>query len=337
MEQPSVLVLGGSEFVGRTVVEDALARGWSVTTFNRGTRPAPAGVEELHGDRTDPSTLGPLRQRGWDVVVDTWSWAPVAVRDTAAVLADRVGRYVYVSSRSVHQLPTPAGADETAPVVDASPDDGPDVDYARAKRGAELAVEEAFGDRAVLARAGLVLGPYENIGRLPWWLSRVARGGDVLAPGPPDLPLQYVDARDLASWCLDVAGGDFHGPFNVVSDPGHATMEQLLDACVRVAGPHATLLWADPETITAAGIEPWTQLPVWIPPGELHDALHRADVSRARAAGLRCRPVEDTVRDTWAWLQDRGGEAPQRGDRAPVGLPAALEAAVLRGDVLPDE
>lgn len=337
MERQSVLVLGGSEFVGRAVVEDVLARGWEVTTFNRGTRPALPGVEALHGDRTDPSTLGPLRQGHWDVVVDTWSWAPAAVRDTVAVLADRVGRYVYVSSRSVHRFPTRAGADETAPVVDASPDDGADVDYARAKRGAERAVEEGFGDRAVLARAGLVLGPYENIGRLPWWLSRVARGGDVLAPGPPDLALQYVDARDLASWCLDVAVGDLHGPFNVVSDPGHATMGQLLDACVRVAGPHATLRWTDPETITAAGIEPWTQLPVWVPPGELHDALHRADVSRARAAGLHCRPVEDTVGDTWAWLQDRGGQAPQRGDRARVGLPMELEAAVLRGDVSPDE
>ncbi|MFD6090896.1 NAD-dependent epimerase/dehydratase family protein [Oerskovia sp. NPDC060338] len=325
-----LLVLGGTEFVGRAVVDDALARGWDVTMFHRGTRDAPPGVRDLRGDRSAVGGLDALAAGEWDVAVDTWSWAPSAVRDAARLLDDRVGRYVYVSSRSVYTYPTGAGLAEDAPVVEASPDDGADVDYARAKRGGELAVEESFGHRAILARAGLILGPWENVGRLPWWLQRVARGGPVLAPGPRELPLQYVDARDLAAFVLDATEQGLSGPFNVVSPSGHATMGELLDACVAATGSDAELRWTAPDVIEAAGIAPWTELPVWLPPGELHDTLHRGDVSRAIAAGLRNRPVEETVADTWAWLQTRpDGGAPQRADRPRVGLDPDKEARAL--------
>jgi nucleoside-diphosphate-sugar epimerase len=215
-------------------------------------------------------------------------------------------------------------------VVDGSADDGGEVDYARLKRGGELAVLDAFGERALLVRAGLIIGPYENIGRLPWWLSRMARGGPVLAPGPRDLALQYIDVRDLATWILDAAECGLGGPYNLVSPPGHTTMGGLLDACVQATGDVAELRWTAPETILAAGIEPWTDLPVWIPPGELYDTVHQGDVSRALAAGLRCRPVEETVADTWRWLRTLGGPAPRRPDRPPVGLDPVAEARVLR-------
>ena len=256
------------------------------------------------------------------------------MRETARLLRDRAGRYVYVSSCSVYAWAPPAGYAEDAPLVDgASADAGP-TDYARDKRGGELAAVAEFGtDRSLLVRPGLILGPYENVGRLPWWLHRIARGGPVLAPGPRELPLQYVDVRDLAAWIAGAVRRELSGPYNLVSPPGHTTMGGLLDACVRATGADADLRWTDPGTILDAGIEPWTQLPVWVPPGtDLHDALHTADVSRAVRDGLSCRPVEDTVDGTWRWLRALGGTAPQRPDRPPVGLDPQVEARVLDPD-----
>ncbi|WP_420311945.1 NAD-dependent epimerase/dehydratase family protein [Streptomyces sp. YS-B37] len=327
-----LLVLGGTEFVGRAVVEAALGRGWEVTVLNRGRHEPPAGVRALRGDRTAPGGLAALASGEWDAVVDTWSAAPRAVDDAARLLADRVGRYVYVSSCSVYAWAPPPGYGEDAPVVEGASPDADRTDYARDKRGGELAALGSFGaERSVFARAGLILGPYENIGRLPWWLGRVARGGPVLAPGPRELALQYVDVRDLAEWLLGAVERELSGAYNVISPQGHATMGSLLDACVRVAGgAGVSLRWTSAEVVLGAGIEPWTQLPVWVPAGsDEYDALHSADVSSAVGAGLRCRAVEDTVRDTWEWLQGVGGVAPQRADRPVVGLDPAVEAKVL--------
>ncbi|MEU6082581.1 NAD-dependent epimerase/dehydratase family protein [Streptomyces sp. NPDC047108] len=325
-----LLMLGGTHFVGRAVVEEAVARGAEVTVFHRGHHEPPDGVTVLHGDRRTSGGLAALEHGAWDVVVDTWSGAPSAVRDTARLLAGRVDRYLYVSSRSVYRFPTAAGLDEGAALVDASPDLDGDDDYAEAKRGGEMAVTDAFGDRGLLARAGLILGPWENVGRLPWWLNRIARGGPVLAPGPRDLPLQYIDGRDLAAWLLDAADAGLGGPYNLVSPPGHATMGELLCACTRVTGSDARLRWADPEAVLAAGIEPWTELPVWLPPGDLHDTLHGADVSKALAAGLRCRPVGETVADTWAWMRKSDVLPPRRPGRPAIGLAPEKEERVLR-------
>ncbi|MFD7507027.1 NAD-dependent epimerase/dehydratase family protein [Streptomyces sp. NPDC059850] len=319
-----LLMLGGTEFVGRAVVEAARARGWQVTVFNRGRRGPLPEVTALRGDRTAPGGLAALEHGTWDVVVDTWDRAPSAVRDAARLLADRVRHYTYVSTRSVYAYPAPAGQAEDGPLVDVSPDSVDDTDYARAKRGGELAALSVFGDHALLARAGLILGPYEDVGRLPWWLTRIARGGPVLAPGPRDLPLQYVDARDLATWLLDAAERGLGGPYNLVSPPGHTTMGELLETCVRATDSSADLRWTTPERILAADIAPWTDLPIWLPPGELYDTLHAADVSKAVAAGLRCRPVGETVTDTWAWLRGSDGPAPWA-----VGLSPEKEAEVL--------
>ncbi|CAM5289974.1 SDR family oxidoreductase OS=Streptomyces tendae OX=1932 GN=GUR47_11415 PE=4 SV=1 [Streptomyces tendae] len=326
-----LLVLGGTEFVGRAVTEAALGRGWEVTVLHRGRHAPPPGVRALHGDRTAPDGPAALAEGTWDAVVDTWSAAPRAVRDAARLLRGRAGRYVYVSSCSVYAWAPPAGYTEDAPLVEGASADAGQSDYARDKRGAELAAVETFGtDRSVLVRAGLILGPYENIGRLPWWLNRVARGGPVLAPGPRDLPLQYIDVRDLADWTLGAVDRELAGPYNLASPSGHTTMGGLLDACARATGGAAELRWTDPGTVLAAGVEPWGRLPVWTPPGsDLHDALHSADVSRALATGLACRPVGDTVADTWSWLRGIGGTAPQRPDRPPVGLDPETEAKVL--------
>lgn len=345
-----ILMLGGSGFVGRAVAAEAVARGLDVTVFNRGRRDQVPGTRLITGDRLAPGGLDGLAGGTWDAVIDTWSAQASAVRAAAELLRGRAGHYTYVSSRSVYHYDeagahtavaaggaapaagapegsAPAGAGgsghESAPLVDID-DPGYAGDKLRGEAGAA-----GFGGPVLLARAGLILGPHEDIGRLPWWLNRLARGGPTLAPGPRDLPLQYVDARDLAAFVLDAAAAGHAGPVNVVSRAGHTTMGELLDVANAVTGGHAELRWTDPETILGAGIEPWTQLPIWLPPGPLHVLLHQGDVSRALAWGLRCRPVHDTVADTWAWLSSLPGGAPQRTDRPVVGLDPASEAKLL--------
>jgi nucleoside-diphosphate-sugar epimerase len=326
-----LLVLGGTHHVGRATVEVALAAGHEVTTVNRGESGRDvAGVDARRADRREPGALArALGDDEWDAVVDTWSDEPVGVRDAARLLSGRAGHYGYVSSRSVFAWPIPPGADESAPVVEGDPDSTDGTDYAAAKRGGELAVLREFDGPALLARAGMILGPYEVVGRLPWWLGRIARGGRVPAPGPADRPLQYVDARDLAAWMLACAADGTAGPFNTVSRPGHATIGEVLDGCREVTGSDAELVWLTPEVVEQCGISGWTQLPIWTPPtGELA-ALHDGDVSRALATGLRCRPVAETVADTWAWIQREGMPPAGNGRTGTLGITPEEEQRLL--------
>ncbi|RLP86832.1 NAD-dependent epimerase/dehydratase family protein [Micromonospora sp. CV4] len=326
-----LLVLGGTGFVGGATVAEAVRRGWSVTVFNRGLHGStPSGVHRLRGDRTAPDGLAALAGGAWDLVVDTWDSAPRAVRDAARALVGTVPHYAYISSGSVYAPPVPAHVGEEATTVDATAD-AVDGDYAQCKAGGELAATEVYGERALLVRAGLILGPGEDIGRLPWWLQRVARGGDVLAPGPVDLPLQYIDVRDLVGWTLDRAAEGIGGAFNVTSRPGHATMGELLDSVLAVTGSGATLRWTEPERILDAGVVPWNDLPIWIPPRHEFRWLQERGVQKAYAAGLNCRPVTETVADTWRWLGAVGSVPPRAGKqrRVTVGLDPAREVALL--------
>jgi nucleoside-diphosphate-sugar epimerase len=324
-----LLVLGGTHHVGRAVVESAVARGFVVTTLTRGLsgRSAP-GTKALHGDRTDIASLQTaLGSRSWDAVIDTWSGAPRHVLEAATILAGRVGHYGYVSSRSVYSWPIPVGADETAPVVDGDPMSLDSSDYATAKRGGEIAVRDIFGDRALVARPGLILGPYEQIGRLPWWLRRMERGGRVLAPGPPERPLQYIDGRDLADWMISAAEERLGGMFNTMSQPGFLTMRELLEGVREVSGSRAELVWASPQMVEQAGIEAWTELPIWLPPDGEAAGLHAGDVTAAFEHGLRCRPFAATAADTWRWLQAEGD--PKALSEGSVGLATAKEEQAL--------
>ena len=162
---------------------------------------------------------------------------------------------------------------------------------------------------------------------MPWWIGRIDRGGDVLAPGPPDRPLQLIDCRDLAAWMLIAADRGLGGAFNAVSQPGHATMAGLLEAAVRVTGSAARLVWAPPEVIEAAGIEPWTELPIWVPPDGEAAGLHDGNVAAAYAAGLACRPAEETIAATWQWIQAEGYPPARPG----TGLAPDKERQVLDG------
>ena len=324
-----VLVLGGTHHVGRSIVEVALARGDDVTMLNRGvTGHLTPGVTLLRADRTRPDEVrAALGDGEWDAVLDTWSGAPSVVRSSARMLAGRTRHYGYVSSRSVYEWPIRPGLDESAPVVDGDPSDDDALDYAAAKRGSELAVMETFSS-TLIARAGLILGPYEDVGRLPWWLRRIEAGGRVLAPGPRDRPLQYIDARDLAIWMLAGAQRRLSGTFNAVGPPGSTTMGRLLDAVRTSTRSDAQLVRVSPELVESAGIAPWTEMPIWVPPTGEFAGLHNGNVKAALREGLACRPIEETVADTWAWLQLEG-DPPVREDRPQHGISPAREAAAL--------
>lgn len=332
-----MLVLGGTQFVGRAVVADAVARGWHVTVFNRGvTGSVPGEVEALRGDRMVSADLSVLVDRRWDVVVDTWSGASRAVAEAARLLDDCVDHYVYVSSRSVYQQPLRTGMTEDAPVVVADPD-GEDGEYGVLKAGSELAARRHLGgDRVLVARTGLVLGPHEDVGRLPWWLARVAQGGEVVAPGPPELTVQCVDARDLAAWLLDAAKTRLAGTFNALSRPGHTTISAFLECCRQVTASRAHLRWIEPDALLAAGVLPWSQLPIWVPPGHPFRPMHETNTDQAAIAGLRCRAMEQTVADTWTWMCSTGRIAVNDWANPNLGLSLALETAILRATDTPN-
>ncbi len=324
-----LLVLGGSHFVGRALVEAALSAGHDVVTLNRGlTGRASDGAVLLRADRTNHAELvAAIGDRSWDAVIDTWAGPPIHASFAAEVLAPRVAHYGYVSSRSVYSWPIEIGLDESHPVVDGDATDTHDDDYARTKRGSELGVLAAKPD-ALIAWAGLILGPYEDIGRLPWWLQRLERGGQVIAPGPQSRPLQYIDARDLAEWMLHCAATQVGGIFNTVSPVGHSTMGELLDAVLDTTRSTAELVWLTPEQIAEAGIAPWSELPIWVPPDGPLAGLHNCDVTAAIEAGLHCRPIIETVKDTWSWLRAEGTPE-HRDDRPAHGLDRQREATII--------
>ncbi|MBX2797927.1 MAG: NAD-dependent epimerase/dehydratase family protein [Myxococcales bacterium] len=329
MSGKELLVLGGTSFVGRAMATEALAAGFRVTVLNRGTQPPVQGVRALEGDRTEVDGLAALAAdpTRFDLVFDTWSGDPDVVRASAALLQDRADRYVYVSSRSVYAFPPAEGADESHPLVDLDSDET--HAYAVAKLGGERAAQEVFGARSAVLRAGLILGPHENVGRLNWWLYRFAQGGTVIVPGPPELTFQHVDARDLARFALQLQADG--SATDVVGPPGQVTMQQLFEACQAATAGGCELRWVSPEAVEEAEVGQWTQLPIWLTPGPVHAAMHGSDVSKALSEGLRCRPLAQTVADTWAWM----ASLPDRSDALVdgVGLSAEAEAKLLAASV----
>jgi 2'-hydroxyisoflavone reductase len=311
-----LLVLGGTQFVGRAVVLDALARGWSVTAVNRGlTGSLPASVSQITVDRLSPEVGPALDGLSFDVAVDTWSGAPSSVAVDAR-------RFCYVSSISVYSAGRPPGGSEDWPVVAAGLGD-----YASDKRGGELLALESFPD-ALLARCGLILGPWENVGRLPWWLSRIAAGGRVVAPGSPERVIQWIDVRDLAAWINDNLASGSSGSYDLTCPSGHTTWGEVLDACIAATGSDAELVWIDQKTVLASGAEPWTQLPIWVPTGGGWDGFFEGDTSKAVGTGLRSRSIEQTARDAWDWICREGMPTPPA-HRPPPGLPLEVERALL--------
>jgi 2'-hydroxyisoflavone reductase len=300
-----LLVLGGTQFLGRHLVEAALERGHEVTLFNRGqTRPELfPGVERLVGDRD--GDLAALEAGEWDAVVDTSGYVPRVVRQSAELLASRVRRYLFVSSISVYADVSRPGVDEDAPVARLEEDTeeyrGPA--YGALKALCEEVVTEVYGDRATIVRPGLIVGPWDPTGRFTYWPARIAAGGDVLAPEPRDAAVQVIDARDLADFCLHLLEGDVAGTFNATGPEEPLTIEQVLTACEG----DANLVWVPADWLVERGVGEWMELPLWLSSPE-YGGMMGIDVSRGVQAGLTFRPLERTIADTLAWA--RSGEAP---------------------------
>ena len=289
-----LLLLGGPRFLGRAVVDAALAAGHEVTFFNRGrTNPELyPQVERLVGDRAERLEL--LGERTWDAVVDTCGYLPADVRASAEALSGS-GLYCFVSSISVYAHFRQVH-DESGPIAelgDLPADEVTNESYGALKALCEDEVRRVFGDRALVVRPGLIVGPYDPTGRFTYWPHRVARGGEVLAPAPPEAPTQVIDVRDLGAWIVDLCARGVGGTYNA-THPG-VTWVELLATCRTVAASDAEITWLDPGFLVEHEVGPWMELPLWLndPDAEYAD---RVDVSRALQAGLTFRPLEDTVR-----------------------------------------
>ena len=311
-----ILVLGGTKFLGRAIVEAALARGHAVTLFNRGeTNPElfPT-AEKLRGDRD--GDLSALEGRSWDAVVDTSGYVPRVVRASAELLRDAVEFYVFISTRSVYEIPFTPGADETAPLIELENASNEDIyadprNYGGLKALCEHVVEEVLPGRCAHVRAGLIVGPHDPTGRFTYWPHRIARGGDVLVPAPPDRRVQFIDVRDLGEWSVKLCESRRPGPYNAVNEG--VAWGDLVETCRAATGADARFVWVSDEFLAEHEVGEWMELPLWIHDPEW-SGLHQADVSRALAAGLAVRPLEETVRATLEEAEPTAdaGLSPQR-------------------------
>ena len=314
-----LLVLGGTRFLGRHLVEAALARGHEVTTFTRGRLPSPwpGRVTGLLGDR-DPRIapgLAALEGATWDAVVDCSGYVPRVVEAGARLLASRVARYLFVSSLSVYAETPRPNMDETTPVAKLADPATEQVmeHYGALKAACEAVVERIFGVRATQVRPGLIVGPFDATDRFGYWVARFIhpallgdRAARAVVPAPPERPLQFIDARDLAGWILVLAEGGTGGTYNACSPAWQWRMGDLVRALTGASASPPRPAWIDDEALVAAGVTPWLGLPLWLPPSEADSAgFMTMNCSRAERAGLRTRPLADTIRDTGQWLAVR--------------------------------
>jgi 2'-hydroxyisoflavone reductase len=331
-----LLVLGGTRFVGWSVVAGAVGRGWEVATFHRGlSGPDVAGVRFIRGDRTRAQDVARLAVEGpWDAVVDTSGYAPREVLAVCERLEPVAGRYVFMSTVSVYRGWPVEPLSEASEVLycppDAGPDYGEDIEdgptkYGYQKSGCELAVTRTFGAaRSAVLRPGVVLGPREYVGRLPWWLRRVAAGGRVLAPGAPDRSIQPVDVRDLAAFTSAAAERDVSGAYNVAAPLGRETFGGMLTGCAKVTRSEAEFVWVPDDRLLAAGVRQWSEMPLW----RTFPGVWQVNSARALAAGLSCRPLAATVADTWAWMCD-GGQNSGDERSSEIGISREREQEIL--------
>jgi 2'-hydroxyisoflavone reductase len=302
-----ILLLGGTVFLGRAIVDAALAQGHDITLFNRGKSNPELypDLEQIHGDRD--GGLGVLAGRQWDAVIDTCGYIPRLVRDAAAFLADKVDHYTFVSTISVYSDNNIINMDESGPLgtlEDETTEQVTGDTYGPLKVLCEHAAAEGMSGRAAHIRAGLIVGPYDRSDRFTYWPVRVARGGDILAPGHPDDPTQFIDVRDLGSWIVKVAAQKLTGPFNATGPDYRLTMGQLLNACHQEIGSEATFTWVDDAFLEQSGVGAFVEMPMWIPQ-EGNAGFSTINCQRAISTGLTFRPLAETIRDTLAWANTR--------------------------------
>ena len=329
-----ILILGGTGFIGPYQVRYALSRGHKVTTFNRGkTHPGelPGEVEQLIGDRN--GQLNALKDRHWDVVIDNPTTLPAWVRDAAQILKENVDRYVFISTISVY-ADTSKGVDETAPLAKY---DGADPfketleamrasgfkTYGPLKALSEQETEKWFPGKTLIIRPGLIVGPRDETDRFTYWPVRIDRGGDVLAPGMPDDPVQFIDARDLAEWTIRMVENRETGIYNATGPAKPLGIGGMLDGIRRALNANAKFTWVPADFLKQQKVEAWSDMPVWT--GE-ESGMARTSISRASAKGLTFRPLADTARDTLAWFQSQPQD---RQSKMKAGLSPEREAEVL--------
>lgn len=306
----NILILGGTVFVGRHLVDVALARGHAVTLFNRGQHnPDLFGdddttVEKLRGNRD--GDLDALRGRQWDAVIDTCGYVPRIVRMSAELLADQVKQYVFISSISAYADFSRPGIDEDSPVGridDPTTEEITGETYGPLKVLCEEAAEAAMPGRVLRIRPGLIVGPHDPTDRFTYWPVRVARGGDVLAPGDPAQQVQVIDVRDLAAWTIHMVETEQMGIFNATGPDYQLTIHNLLEACQQVTASDASLTWVSEEFLTENEVGAFVELPLWVPAAQA--GIEQVNCQKAINSGLAFRPIAQTIQDTLAWHHSR--------------------------------
>jgi len=329
-----LLILGGTGFIGPHQVRYALSRGHQVTVFNRGRHPQewPGKVEELTGDR-NASDLKSLAGREWDACIDNPTTLPFWIRDAAEVLKGRVGHYTFISTISVYARNDKPGADENAPLapyVGADPFAEREVPprlYGALKAISEMEARRQFGDAATaIVRPGLISGPGDETDRFTYWPARLARGGEVLAPGDGSDPVQFIDVRDLAEWTIRVAEQKRAGVFNAVGPSRPMTMKAFVSQAAAGVSAKPSLTWVPPAWLAQKQVSGWSDLPVWLPGSGPTEGFHRRSNAAAQAAGLTFRPLKTTAADTLAWWNTLSAE---RRAKPKTGLTPEREAELL--------
>jgi 2'-hydroxyisoflavone reductase len=294
-----ILVLGGTLFLGRSIVESALQHGHSVTLFHRGRTGSELfpEAERILGDRD--GGLAALGGRTWDAVVDTCGYVPRIVRQSAQALTD-CGLYAFVSTVSVYAetASEPITEDaEVAVIPDPTTEEVTGETYGALKALCEEEVRHVFGDRALVMRPGLIVGPHDPTDRFTYWPVRISRGGETLAPGEPASRVHLIDVRDLGDWIVRMLEDEKAGVYNAVGPQKPYTLGELLDECVQVTASGCRLTWVDERFLLDRGVQPWSEMPLWIP----GTGMETVDGRRAYSEGLQCRPVAETIRDLLAW------------------------------------
>ncbi len=312
-----ILILGGTRFLGRGLVDAALERNHSVTLFHRGkTNPdVYPELEHLHGDRD--TDLDALRGKTWDVVIDTSGYIPRHVRQSAALLADVVQRYIFISTISVYSDLSHPGTHEASPLrtlSDPSVETVTGETYGGLKVLCEQAAEDAMPGRTLNVRSGLIVGPNDPTDRFTYWVVKAARQQHMIAPESPQYAMQFIDVRDIAEWCVLMAELKQTGTYNVT---GRQTpLSEVIGTAAAISGNNPVVHWLDAPYLLAQGIQPWSDLPLWMPSTDPEMAgTHQIRIDPALAHGLTFRPLHVTVTDTLAWRDDSPlstGLAPER-------------------------
>ena len=323
-----ILILGGTRFLGRHLVEAALDHNHEVTLFNRG-KSNPGlfpQLETIIGDREHD--IERLNGRLWEAVIDVAGYLPRIVRLSADVLKENVTRYVFISSISVYENFRKVGITESDPVgkiQDETTEEVTGETYGPLKALCEQAVQDIYGlERTLIVRPGLIVGPHDPTDRFTYWPVRVARGGDVLAPQKPEAPIQVIDVRDLSAFIIKLIEENAFGIYNATGPDYELTLGKLLDVSKQVSGSDANIRWASLDFLNQNKVESWSDMPTWVPDDEEGAGFSRVDVSKAINAGLRFRPLEETVRDTLEWASTRPADHEWR-----AGLKAEREQELL--------